>query len=62
MSLGFLMPEQPDAGAQVNAFLDGKHRLIVTIAPPHAPISLGDVASAPPAEKAAILGITIKGD
>lgn len=62
MSLGFLMPEQPDAGAQVNAFLDGKHRLIVTLAPPHAPVSLGDVAAASPAEKAAILGITIKGD
>jgi hypothetical protein len=61
-SLGFMMPEQPDVGAQVNAFLDGRHRLIITLAPPHPPVSFADVAAAGAAEKAALLGVTVKGD
>ena len=61
-TLGFMMPEQPDAAAQINAFLDGRHRLSITLTPPHPPVSLGDVASASPTEKAALLGVVIKGD
>jgi hypothetical protein len=61
-TLGFMMSEQPDAAAQVNAFLEGRHRLVVTLAPPHPPVSMADVAAAGATEKAPLLGVMIKGD
>lgn len=61
-SLAILMPEQPDAATQLNAFLDGKHKLEIDFKPPHPPVSFADVGAAGSAEKAPLLGITIKGD
>jgi hypothetical protein len=54
-------PEQPDIADQLNAFLDGRHSLAVTLAPP-APVLFTDVAAAPPNEKAQMLGVMVKGN
>jgi hypothetical protein len=54
-------PDQPDVADQINAFLDGRHSLTVTLSPP-TPVRLVDVTAAAPAEKAHLLGIRIKGN
>jgi hypothetical protein len=59
-SLPMLMPEQPDAAAQVTAFLDGQHSLSITLNPP-APVSLLQFQSTPPQERAALLGAHVSG-
>lgn len=61
-SLALLMPEQPDAPAQINAFLQGHHHVQIDIRPPHAPVSIAQVTAAGAAEKAPLLGVTVKGD
>lgn len=60
-SASAFFPDQPDVADQINAFLDGRHMLSVTLAPP-APISFADITAAGPAEKAHLLGVTIKGN
>ncbi|MEJ0048701.1 MAG: hypothetical protein WDN04_23265 [Rhodospirillales bacterium] len=55
-----MLPDQPDAADQVNAFLDGRHSLDISLAPP-APVRLGDLAAVPVPEKAHVLGVKIKG-
>jgi hypothetical protein len=60
-TLPILMPDQPDAGAQVSAFLDGQHSIDVTLNPP-VPVSLEQFQSTPSQEKAALLGAHISGN
>jgi hypothetical protein len=60
-SLPVLLPDQPDAAAQVNAFLDGRHSLGITLAPP-SPVSLAQWQSTPVPEKAALLGARVSGN
>ena len=60
-SLPIFLPDQPDAAAQVNAFLDGRHSLGVSLAPA-APVSLAQLQSTPSQEKAALLGVRITGN
>ena len=60
-SLPVLLPDQPDAAAQVNAFLDGRHSLSITLAPP-SPVSLAQWQSTPVPEKAALLGARVSGN
>ncbi len=54
-------PDQPDVADQLNAFLDGRHTLRVTLAPA-TPVSFADVSAAGATEKAHLLGVTIKGN
>jgi hypothetical protein len=60
-SLPMLMPEQPDAAEQINAFLDGRHKLTVTLSPP-APVGMADLQTTPAPQKAALLGVKISGN
>jgi len=60
-SVGMFLPNQPDAPAQLSAFLADPKQLTVTLAPPE-PVSLYDVAHASAQEKAALLGVSVKGD
>jgi hypothetical protein len=60
-SLPIFLPDQPDAAAQVNAFLDGHHSIGVTLTPP-APVSLAQLQATPPQEKAALLGVRVSGN
>jgi hypothetical protein len=55
------LPDQPDAADQINAFLDGRHSLEITIAPA-APVSVGDLMAAEATDKAHLLGVRIKGN
>jgi hypothetical protein len=55
-----MLPDQPDAADQVNAFLDGRHSLEITLAPP-APVRLGDLEAVPLPQKAHVLGVRITG-
>ena len=59
-SMVAFFPDQPDVADQVNAFLDGKHSLEVTLAPA-TPVSFAEISAAPPTEKAHLLGARIKG-
>jgi len=60
LGLAAMLPDQPDAADQVNAFLDGRHSLDIALTPP-APVRFGDLASVPVPEKAHVLGVRIKG-
>jgi len=60
-SVGVFLPNQPDAPAQISAFLADPKQLTITLAPP-APVSLMDVAKASAQEKAALLGVSVKGN
>lgn len=60
-SLPMLMPEQPDAAEQINAFLDGRHTLKVTLNPP-SPVGIADLQGVPAAQKAAVLGVRVAGN
>ena len=60
-SLPVLMPDQPDAGAQVQAFLDGQHRLSITLNPP-VPVSLAQWNSTPAPARASLLGVRVSGN
>jgi hypothetical protein len=55
-----MLPDQPDAADQINAFLDGRHSLEIILAPP-TPVRIGDLESVPVPEKAHVLGVKIKG-
>ncbi len=61
VALGVMLPDQPDAATQVSAFLDHPHRLTVTMAPTQ-PVVLGDVARAPVAQRAHLLGVHVSGE
>jgi hypothetical protein len=54
------MPDQPDAAQQVQAFLSGRHALIVTVKPP-APVAVGALKGMKPADATRALGLRIEG-
>jgi hypothetical protein len=60
-SLPMLMPEQPDAAEQINAFLDGQHTLAITLNPPQ-PVTMAQWRETPPQGKAALLGVHVSGN
>ena len=59
--LAMMMPDQPDAGAQVTAFLNNPHQLRITLDPP-SPMPLSAIAALPVQERAHALGLKIKAD
>ena len=60
LGVAAMLPDQPDAADQINAFLDGRHSLEIIVAPP-TPVKLGDLAAVPVPQKAHVLGLKIKG-
>jgi hypothetical protein len=60
LGVSAMLPDQPDAADQINAFLDGRHSLEIILAPP-TPVRIGDLESVPVPEKAHVLGVKIKG-
>jgi hypothetical protein len=60
-SAAAFFPDQPDVADQINGFLDGRHSLTITLAPP-APVRLLDVGTAAPNQKAHLLGVKIQGN
>jgi len=60
-SLAILMPDQPDAVAQVSAFLDGGHRLAIT-AKPSVPVGIAQWEATPAPQRAALLGLRVSGN
>ena len=60
LGVSAMLPDQPDAADQINAFLDGRHSLEIILAPP-APVKLGDLEAVPVPQKAHVLGVKIKG-
>jgi hypothetical protein len=60
-ALSMLLPDEPDAAAQITAFLDHPHNLRITLDPP-TPVSLAQVAAAPMQSRAHMLGLKITGD
>ena len=59
-ALSVMVPDQPDAAAQITAFLNDPHKLVVTLNPA-TPMSLGDVAALPVPERAHALGLKVQG-
>ena len=59
--LAMMLPDQPDAGAQVTAFLNNPHQLRITLDPP-SPMKLSEIAALPVPERAHALGVRIKAD
>ena len=60
VTLGLMLPDQPDVADQVTAFLNDPKVLAVTIAPP-APVTLAQVAAASMPARAHLLGLHIEG-
>ncbi len=60
-SLAVLMPDQPDAVSQVNAFLTGQHRLALTIKP-SVPVGMAQWEATPVPQRAALLGARVSGN
>lgn len=60
-SLPVLMPEQPDAAAQIQAFLDGQHQLSIRLSPP-VPVGLAQWNGTPAPGRAALLGVQVSGN
>lgn len=60
-ALSVMIPDQPDAGAQISGFLEHPHSLRITLDPP-APVSLAQVSSLPMPERAHALGLKIMGN
>jgi hypothetical protein len=58
MALNMLVPDQPDAGAQVTAFLEHPHVLRITLDPP-APVSIDQLRTVPLPQRAHMLGLKI---
>jgi hypothetical protein len=61
VTLGLMLPNQPDAAEQVTAFLDHPHELSVTMAPPQK-VSFAQIAATPAVARAALLGVHISGN
>jgi hypothetical protein len=59
LTLGFLMPDQPDVADQLTAFLTHPNTLSVTLAPPQ-PITFADIGKAPAETRAHLLGAHIQ--
>jgi len=59
--LPLLIPAQPDAADQIEAFLKGQHNITFTMEPA-APASLGEIGGAPSSDKATMLGLKISGN
>jgi hypothetical protein len=58
LTLGLMMPDQPDVADQVTAFLNNPHTLTVTMTPP-APVTFAQIAQAPATSRAHLLGVHI---
>jgi hypothetical protein len=58
LTLGLMVPDQPDVADQVTAFLNNPHILTVTMTPP-APVTFAQVAQAPATSRAHLLGVHI---
>jgi len=59
LTLGFLMPDQPDAADQITHFLNNPGTITATLAPP-SPISLAAVSKAPTEQQAHLLGARVE--
>ncbi len=59
VTLGLMMPDQPDATDQISAFLNHPGTLTVTMDPQQKP-TFADIAQAPAQEKAHLLGVHIQ--
>jgi hypothetical protein len=55
IALPALLPDQPDAADQINAFLDGRHTLTISLNPP-TPVHLSDLNTTPTAAARAFAG------
>jgi hypothetical protein len=60
VTLGLMMPDQPDAADQVTAFLNSPHSLTITADPPQK-VTIGQLGTVPMAERARMLGLRIAG-
>jgi hypothetical protein len=58
VTLGLLIPDQPDATDQVTAFLNHPHTLLVTLNPPQK-VTFAEVSQAPAETRAHLLGVRI---
>ena len=58
VALSVLLPEQPDAADQLTHFLDNPRKLTITLNPPEK-MTLGQVAAAPAAQRAQLLGVHV---
>jgi hypothetical protein len=61
IGLAMILPNQPDAGAQVSAFINNPKTLTISLAPPK-PVTIGEVLAAPMAARASLLGVHIQGE
>jgi len=59
VTLGFLMPDQPDAADQVTAFLKNPGTLTVTLDPPQ-PVTLDELGQTPTEGRAHLLGARVQ--
>jgi hypothetical protein len=59
LTLGFLMPDQPDVADQLTSFLNHPNTLSITLDPPQ-PITFADVGKAPAETRAHLLGAHIQ--
>ena len=59
VTLGLMIPDQPDATDQVSAFLNHPGTLTITMNPPQK-TTIGDIAQASTPEKAHLLGVHIQ--
>lgn len=60
VTLGMMMPDQPDAAEQVTAFINNPQSLTITVNPP-APVSFAEIGAAPLSGRAHLLGLKIEG-
>jgi hypothetical protein len=58
VTLGLMLPDQPDAADQVTKFLNQPHTLTVTLNPPQK-VTIAEVAAAPVGMRAHLLGLHI---
>jgi hypothetical protein len=59
LTLGLMMPDQPDAADQLTAFLTNPHILTVTMTPP-APVTFAQIGQVPATARAHLLGVHIQ--
>ncbi len=59
-TLGLMLPGQPDAADQMNAFLNNPQTLTVTMTPPQK-VTFGEIAAAPLPARAQLMGVHVTG-
>jgi hypothetical protein len=59
LTLGFLMPDQPDVADQLTSFLTHPGTLTITLNPPQ-PATLAEVGQAPAERRAHLLGVHVQ--